>query len=286
VKRHIEFFDRDHFEDYYHRVKPDAGLDNFIDFFWETKFDQLPAKHPEEFSDVLFPNTGYTYLINLGTPFIMELGGRKFNMRSDGFLPRRQSMECFHRRGNILFGIKFKISPVIYHKKINFSEYADYIFPLSYLMDVKVIETVKKAASFRERVQLLNKYFREIIDSFSGSLRAADITQDILQYCDANNAFDTPVKELAARHGISMRTLQRYFESATGTNTKTALQIMRIRKAAAALALAPEQFNYRSYGYYDYSHFCRHLRSFFKKETLKGLQPHLHLLSKLHRQPH
>ena len=281
MKRHIEFFDVDHFEKNYHRVKPAAGLENFIDFFWETKFDRLPPQYPEEFSDVLFPNIGYTYLINLGTPFVMELGGKKFNMRSDGFLPRREALECFHRRGNILFGIKFKISPVIFQKKINFAEYDGYISPLSYLMDPKIIEAVKAAGSFRERVRLLNQYFQTIVSSYSGSLRSVDITQEIMQQCNAGNSFDTPVESIAARYDISARTLQRYFEKTTGTGTKDALQVMRIRKAASNLAMSPEDFDYSNYGYYDYSHFCRHLRGFFGEKTIEGMQPHLRLLRKL-----
>src|SRR6187401_1065059 len=128
--RHIEFFDIDHFENKYFRVKPPASISHFIDFIWETDFESLFVKYPQGFSDALFPNIGYTYLINLGTPFIMQVGQKKFSMKTDGFLPRHQSIECFHQEGNCLFGIKFKISPVIFEKKINFSEYTEAIFPL------------------------------------------------------------------------------------------------------------------------------------------------------------
>jgi hypothetical protein len=61
--QHIEFFHIDHFKNNYHRVKPVDELDYFIDFFWETKFDALLQQQPEGFSDALFPNIGYTYLI-------------------------------------------------------------------------------------------------------------------------------------------------------------------------------------------------------------------------------
>jgi hypothetical protein len=44
-----------------------------MDFCWETDFDDLFSKNPQSFSDVFFPNVGYTYIINLGTPFIMQL---------------------------------------------------------------------------------------------------------------------------------------------------------------------------------------------------------------------
>ena len=129
--QHIEFFDIDHFENNYHRTDPPSSLSHFIDFFWQTKFEHLWEHYPHGFSDTLFPNIGYTYLLNLGTPFIMQVDEKQTEMKTDGFLPRHRSIECHHRPGNILFGIKFKISPVIFQKKVNFSEYREAIFPLS-----------------------------------------------------------------------------------------------------------------------------------------------------------
>ena len=97
--QHIEFFHIDHFENNYHRVTPHEDLTHFIDFFWETKFDFLLQQNPRGFSDALFPNIGYTYLINLGTPFVMQVDEQRFEMKGDGFLPRHKSIECFHQAG-------------------------------------------------------------------------------------------------------------------------------------------------------------------------------------------
>ena len=105
--QHIEFFDTEHFESRYHRVPPPAALAHFIDFFWETDFENLLNEHPAGFSDVLFPNTGYTYLINLGTPYVMQVGEKKIDMKGDGYLPRHQAIECYHRKGNRLLESSF-----------------------------------------------------------------------------------------------------------------------------------------------------------------------------------
>ena len=276
--QHIEFFHISHFENNYHRAKPATGLEGFIDFFWETKFEELLEQYPEGFSDALFPNIGYTYLINLGTPFIMQVDDKKFDMKTDGFLPRNKAIECYHRTGNWLFGIKFKISPIIFKTKVNFAEYREYIYPLSYLMEQMVIDKVKKADSFDERVKILNEYFKSIVESYSGSWEAIRIVSEILQYCERENDFARPVEEFAAQYNISARTLHRYFETTTSLSSKKALQILRIRKAVRQLADSPAEFNYTRYGYYDYSHFCKHLKQFLRKETLEGLQPHLQLL--------
>ncbi|GAB2840039.1 helix-turn-helix domain-containing protein [Ferruginibacter profundus] len=278
--QHIEFFHINHFENNYHRVKPAKELEGFIDFFWETKFDDLLKENPKGFSDALFPNIGYTYLINLGTPFIMQVDDKKFSMKTDGFLPRNKSIECYHRQGNKLFGIKFKISPIIFKTRVNFAEYREYIYPLSYLMEQSVIDKVKKAVSFEERINILNTYFQSIIKTYSGSWEAIRIVSEILQHCDNKNDFTTPVEEFAAQYKISARTLHRYFETTTSLSSKKALQVLRIRKAVQQLANSPEDFAYEKYGYYDYSHFCKHLKQFLQKDTIVGLKPHLQLLQK------
>ncbi|MDE3253289.1 MAG: AraC family transcriptional regulator [Bacteroidota bacterium] len=278
--QHIEFIDRDHFEEFYFRKKAAASLSLFIDFFWETRFESLWEQHPDGFSDVLFPNTGYTYLINLGTPFVMQVAEKKFPMKSDGFLPRHQAIECFHSRGNKIFGIKFKTSPIIFEKKINFSEYRESIFPLSYLVDPAVLQKVKLAGSFSERISLLSGYFNKLIEQYEGSLTPVHIVTRIISDCDKHNHFNQSVEVLAAQYHISPRTLQRYFEMVTGISTKNVLQIMRIRKAVEKLVAHPASFDYKDFGYYDQSHFQKHLKQFLKKNSLQKLQPHRLLLDK------
>lgn len=276
--QHIEFFHKDHFELRYHRKKAKRSLSQFIDFFWETDFDVLYDQYPKGFSDALFPNIGYTYLINLGTPFIMQLEEESFEVRSDGFLPRYKNMICHHSSGNKIFGIKFKVSPVIFEKKVNFSEYREYIFPLAYLIDRKVTEQIKSASSFESRVDIVTEYYTGIVEKYSGSMKQVDIVTSILKECSANNNFDISIGELSSRFRISSRTLQRYFEAATSITSKQALQIMRIRKAVEQIATAPENFHFSTYGYYDYSHFYKHLRQFLNSHTIEIVKPHLQLL--------
>jgi AraC-like DNA-binding protein len=281
--QHIEFFHTNHFENNYHRVPPPAPLSQFIDFFWETKFDHLWQQYPKGFSDAQFPNIGYTYIINLGTPFIMQVDDKKFSMKTDGFLPRYNAIECFHKPGNHLFGIKFRISPVIFQKKINFAEYKHYIFPLSYLLDQVVIDGIKQATSFDERINILSNYFLTVLSKYDGSLQHVAIVSEILDSYFKENDFTVSLETLAARQQISLRTLQRYFEKCTGISSKQALQVMRIRKAVAHLAHSPKDFHYSLYGYYDHSHFYKHLKQFLQENTVKNLRPHIQLLGLLHK---
>ena len=277
--QHVEFFHRDHFEYRYHRKKAKKSLAHFIDFFWETDFDELYKQYPGGFSDALFPNVGYTYLINLGTPFIMQLEDESFEMRSDGFLPRHKNMICHHSAGNKIFGIKFQVSPVIFEKKINFSEYKEYIFPLAYLMDRKVIDKIKAAGSFEKRMHIASEYYDRIIEKYAGSLKQVDVVTQILKDCSAQNNFTLSIEELSKKYNISTRTLQRYFEATTSISSKQALQIMRIRKAIEHLTGDTGSFHFGTYGYYDYSHFYKHLKSFINQHTIDIIEPHLQLLA-------
>ena len=93
--------------------------------------------------------------------------------------------------------------------------------------------------------------------------------------------WETDFEELAKEYSISARTLQRHFETITSTSSKTALQIMRIRKATNHLATSPSDFHYSLYGYYDQSHFYKHLKNFLQKKNLQNMQLHLKLLKGL-----
>lgn len=281
--QHTEFFDTDHFENNYHRVPPPAGLSPLIDFFWETRFDHLWASYPKGFSDAQFPNIGYTFIINLGTPCIMQVGERKTSMKADAFLPRYNPIECFHKPGNHLFGIKFRISPVVVKKKVNFSEYRGYIYPLSYLMDPATIMQVKQAAGFEERISILSAYFFSELAQAGEALHMVDIVSNIMDHGFQHNRFTIPVEELAGQYGLSSRTLQRYFEMCTGTGSKQALQVMRIRKATAHLVHSPGDFDSSLYGYYDHSHFYKHLKQFLQGSHIHRRPSLLQLLSLLHK---
>jgi AraC-like DNA-binding protein len=276
--RHIEFIHKDHFENNYYRHHVQGNLSLFIDFLWQTKFEKLWRQYPKGFSDALFPNLGYTYLVNLGTPFVMQVEQKKFNMKTDGFLPRPGYIECFHQPGNILFGIKFKVSPVIFEKKVDFADYRGSIFPLSYLAEAGLLDKIKKASSFEKRVQLLMNYYEQQTDKYEGSLQPVNIVTAILDNAVKQNTYNVSVEKLAVKYHISSKTLQRYFRACTGVNSKKALQVLRIRKAVSSIISDPKSFRYSDYGYYDFSHFYKHLKQFLYNNTLKDIKPHLKLL--------
>ena len=120
---------------------------------------------------------------------------------------------------------------------------------------------------------ILTSYFQNIVKKYSGSLQPIQIVTEILEHCNATNNFTTPVQSFAEQYNISTRTLQRYFESTTSISSKKALQILRIRKATQHLATSPGDFHFSLYGYYDHSHFYKHLKKFLQKDNYKKFAP-------------
>jgi transcriptional regulator GlxA family with amidase domain len=104
-----------------------------------------------------------------------------------------------------------------------------------------------------------------------------DIVTDTLKEF-ADNNYDLNVDDVAARHEINPRTLQRYFEATTSVTAKQAFQLIRIRKAIEDMIANPDSFDSSRYGYYDHSHFYKHLKAFLNNPHLEMQHPHLKLL--------
>ena len=122
---------------------------------------------------------------------------------------------------------------------------------------------MKLAPNFDERVDIISNHYSLLVSKYKGSLKHVDVVTDVLANEEEAN-FTTPVEQLAASHQISMRTLQRYFELATGISCKQALQVMRIRKALTAFIEEPAKFNLHDFGYFDRSHFYKHASQFLQ----------------------
>jgi transcriptional regulator GlxA family with amidase domain len=134
------------------------------------------------------------------------------------------------------------------------------------------------AGSFAERMQIVSEYYDHIVEKYSGSMKQVEVVTKILNECADKNQFDIPIENLSEQYNISSRTLQRYFEATTSINSKQALQIMRIRKAIEHLTSSPNDFHFSTYGYYDYSHFYKHLKQFLNQHSVSIAKPHLQLL--------
>jgi AraC-like DNA-binding protein len=133
---------------------------------------------------------------------------------------------------------------------------------LAYLIDRNIVEKIKGAHTFQQRIAIVFDHYNALIEMYAGSLKYVSTVTDILKTCIDKNQYDISIEKTAGEFNISKRTLQRYFEATTSFSSKQALQILRIRKAILSLTQSPESFKYAEYGYYDYSHFFKHTKNF------------------------
>jgi len=143
---------------------------------------------------------------------------------------------------------------------------------LAYLIDRSIVAKVKTAASFNDRVGIVFEHYEALINKYAGSLNYVDMVTEILLESLSKNEFDEPVGKISKKYNISSRTLQRYFRATTSFSSKEALQTMRIRHAVNSLATAPSTFSYSEHGYYDFSHFLKHLNQFTGDKHFKAFQ--------------
>ncbi len=279
--RHIEFVDADYFAKFHHRVEPQPSLRGFIINYWETDFETLWASHPDGYTDVLFPDIGYTYLINLGTPFLIRFPGRSFRMKIDCFLPRNLLLECRHQPGNKIFGIKFKLSPHIFEKAINFAEYNDGMYSLSYLIDRAVVTRIKSADSFSQRVEIVNKFYHSLVMQHQDELHYVNTVSRILEEFAAPGGGDRRIHDICRKYRIDPRRLQRYFQRTMGTTPKKAMQLIRIRKLLRQVCTNPAAVRITDHGYYDYSHFYKDLKKFMSVIDPELSRAYLGMLNKM-----
>jgi len=259
---HIEFIHDRHFINHYYRQKPDdETLQLFIEYFWETKFDTLWSKYPEGFADTLFPNIGCTYFINLNTPCNILFDNKSFHISKEAFLPRAKPLTLRHFKGNKVFGIKFLASPILLEKKINFIEYQNFVYPLTFLIDQNILATIRNANSFQERIEIVSDYFLKMITENKLQKNPVFIVTETIHYCKIKQQYNLPLSFFVNLLQVSSKSIQRYFASTTGLNYKQAICILRIR---AAIELKRKNIKTPSttLGYYDNSHFLKELKKF------------------------
>jgi transcriptional regulator GlxA family with amidase domain len=96
----------------------------------------------------------------------------------------------------------------------------------------------------------------------SGSFEYVTMVTEILKTFEEKNHFNLAIEHTAKQYNVNPRTLGKYFETTTSFSTKQALQTIRIRKALADFIRNPREFDHTKYGYWDYSHFSKHLKQF------------------------
>jgi AraC-like DNA-binding protein len=118
-----------------------------------------------------------------------------------------------------------------------------------------------RATTTAERVALLEAL---VVDRLTAPTPEGELVRAIVADV-AVAAPDTTVAELAARHGVSTRTLQRLFARHVGVGPKWVLRRLRMHAALEGLAGGAADVDWTRFaldlGYFDHAHFIRDFRA-------------------------
>ncbi|HVU54545.1 MAG TPA: helix-turn-helix domain-containing protein [Puia sp.] len=216
-----------------------------------------------QFAIELFPSWTPTLWFNIGPSYRLTTGHGCYPIPADSdVLVLRDSIISRHNQpDDHLFSVKFHPGGLEAVLGISQTRFIGKIVRLSDILPPRLISQVKQAEHVKQRQALLEDYFlaslarRPKRDHFSQL-----VADSIGNYVEAGMQPNTT--ELACRHFVHSRTINRYFHRVIGLSPKRYLGIVRARTALASFIRDKRQFCPMDFGYYDMSHFYKGVREF------------------------
>lgn len=147
---------------------------------------------------------------------------------------------------------------------ISISEFANCFTPLEKIDpgDAPVLQgEVMKETDDKKRIKLIDDYFHLKLSRSTWNKPDLDLAVNLVLKYKAN----IRVKDIAEKLQIPDRTLRRYFHNEMGMSIKEFIDLGRINFASVLLTSNPEistQALIHELGYYDQSHFLKHLKKY------------------------
>jgi hypothetical protein len=233
-------------------------LQDHIEFFSESvreNYSEFTGDH--DFTVEMFPSWTPTMYINLGSPYQLTLGDKKYNIKTnDDVLILRDTMAIRHNLpGDHIFTIKFHPGGLEGILGISQLSLVDKIIDLKKLLPANLLEKIKSPVSFDERKQLLENFFIEKSRQKKPDHYLKFIADTIVQY--DKNSMQLNINQLAEKQFTTSKTINRYFHRIIGTSPKNYFFLFRARMALTAYMASKKTFDPQVYGYYDWSHFYK-----------------------------
>lgn len=234
-------------------------LANYIEFFSESSPDATHAFAGNNcFSVKMFASLTPTFWINLGKPYYVTLGNKRFLVPADGdiLLTRDTIAERYNQPADHLFTVKFYPGGLESVLGIDQSQMTGKLVPLQHVLPASFIVRIKKANGFYERKKLFEDHFLDQLKTKRSRTHYVElVTKTIAMYEHGSMKYN--VDELAERLFITSKTINRYFNNVVGITPKKYLSIMRCRTALTAFVANKQAFDPAVYGYHDMSHFYK-----------------------------
>lgn len=257
----VEIFDN--IRKIYQFSSPCEELTNYIEFFSESSPDATHAFAGNNcFTVKMFPSLTPTFWINLGTPYYLTLGNKRFLIPTgkDLLLTRDTIAERYNQPADHLFSVKFYPGGLESVLGIDQSGMAGKLIRLQDVLPASLIVRIKNAGGFGERKKLLEDHFLSQMKIKRTRTHYIELVADTIAMYEGGK-MKYNVDELAERLFITSKTINRYFNKVVGITPKKYLSIVRSRTALTAFVADKKGFDPAIYGYHDMSHFY--------KETIK-----------------
>ena len=243
---------------------PCEELRPFVEFFSESSPERTATfAADKDFVVEMFPSWTPTFWINLGAPYNLTTGHGSYRVPpgSDILVLRDSTTTRHNRPGDHLFSVKFFPGGLEAVLGISQPGFIGTIVPLSRILPATLIARVKTAGCFQQRKTLLQDF---LLASLSGRPKKDHYTalvRDSIGFFDKAGMHPN-TSEVAGRHFIHSRTINRYFHHVIGLAPKKYFTIVRARAALASFLADRKQFSPEEFGYYDGSHFYKAIRQF------------------------
>ncbi|KAA0993358.1 helix-turn-helix domain-containing protein [Dyadobacter aurulentus] len=245
----------DPIRDHYTFAQPCCELADHIDFFSESVVNGF------EFTVEMFPSWTPTMYINLGSTYRISLNNSAFAIDRDmDILVLRDLHTTRHNlAGDRIFTIKFKPGGLEAILGISQVHMKGKVIPLRFILPMHLIEQLKNSLSFATRSKIMEEY---LIAKHEARLTDHYLTfvQDLTETYQ-NTHLQLNVSQLAEKHFVTPKSVNRYFHRVIGISPKGYFSILRARTALTAY-VKREEFDPAKFGYYDSSHFYREAAKF------------------------
>ena len=252
----------------YRFTPPCEELTDYIEFFSESSAEATHAHiGNDRFTVKMFASYTPTIWINLGSTYHLTIGnaGYKIPTGKDILIIRDGTVERHNLPGDYIFTIKFFPGGLGALLELNQSKMINQVIDVNKVLSPSLIQRIRSAGSFENRVQLLQQYFTGCLNRNKQQDHYIQFVKDTIACYEAGD-FQYNVNELSARLFTSSKTINRYFNRVIGISPKDYFSILRARTALTALVHNKTGFAPDNYGYYDMSHFYKEVARFTGKK--------------------
>ncbi len=243
---------------------PCPELEDYIEFFSESSSEETASfANNKCFTVKMFPSWTPTMWINLGTPYQLVAGNSCYTLgtSNDVLLLRDAIVERLNLPSDHIFSVKFFPGGLEAVLGIGQTKFISRIVALNEVLPAALLHQVKTAASFEQRMVLLQNFFLQQYSRQRKQDHYIHIVKDSIDLYAANR-MQYNTSEVAERMFITSKTINRYFNNIVGASPKKYFSILRARVALTAYVAGKEAFSPCDHGYHDMSHFYKEVVNF------------------------